>query len=250
MPDDLAYLSVDTPLGVFLVAERDGALKGGWFEGQKYFPAISPEAGWRKATTALLREAARQLDAYFGGELTQLDMPLAPEGTAFQQQVWRALCEVPSGETTTYAALARAIGRPEAFHPVGAAVGRNPISLFVPCHRALGSNGSLTGYENITRMAMLLGATRQEAEASVPGIEEFTELGQFLAMPVRTYSAGMMTRRGVKEGQPIGPLQPFIGRHEHEVGIERRDVERRYAGGLGGIDDEAGVLPFQGRCHG
>lgn len=129
MPDDLAYFPIDTPLGVFLVAERDGALKGGWFEGQKYFPAISPEAGWRKAATPLLHEAGRQLDAYFAGELTHLEMPLAPEGTAFQQQVWRALCAVPYGETTTYAALARAIGRPEAFHPVGAAVGRNPISF-------------------------------------------------------------------------------------------------------------------------
>jgi methylated-DNA-[protein]-cysteine S-methyltransferase len=146
MLDDIAYLPIDTPLGAFFVAERDGALKGGWFEGQKYFPKISAEAGWRKDETALLREAGWQLAAYFAGELTRLAIPLAPEGTAFQQQVWRALCDVPHGETTTYAALARTIGRPEAFHPVGAAVGRNPISLFVPCHRALGSNGSLTGY--------------------------------------------------------------------------------------------------------
>lgn len=145
MPCDLAYLPLDTPLGVFLVAERDGALKGGWFEGQKYFPRISPEAGWRRTGTALLHEAQRQLAAYFAGELTRMELPLAPEGTVFQQQVWRALCDVPYGETT-YAALARAIGRPGAFHPVGAAVGRNPMSLFVPCHRALGSNGSLTGY--------------------------------------------------------------------------------------------------------
>jgi len=146
MLDDIAYLPIDTPLGAFLVAERDGALKGGWFEGQKYFPKISAEAGWRKDETALLCEAGRQLAAYFAGELTRLTIPLAPEGTAFQQQVWRALCDVPHGETTTYAALARTIGRHGAFHPVGAAVGRNPISLFVPCHRALGSNGSLTGY--------------------------------------------------------------------------------------------------------
>ena len=146
MPDDLACLPVATPLGVFLVAERDGALKGGWFEGQKYFPRISPEADWRKADTALLREAGRQLAAYFAGELTRMALPLAPEGTAFQRQVWRALCDVRYGQTTTYAALARAIGRPGAFHPVGAAVGRNPMSLFVPCHRALGSDGSLTGY--------------------------------------------------------------------------------------------------------
>lgn len=178
MPDDLAYLSVDTPLGVFLVAERDGALKGGWFEGQKYFPAISPEAGWRKAATPLLHEAGRQLDAYFAGELTHLEMPLAPEGTAFQQQVWRALCAVPHGETTTYAALARAIGRPEAFHPVGAAVGRNPISLFVPCHRALGSNGSLTGYAGgLARKRWLLITKDASAACSIePGMTAPTRM--------------------------------------------------------------------------
>jgi methylated-DNA-[protein]-cysteine S-methyltransferase len=137
---------VKTPLGVFVVAARDGALKGGWFEGQKYFPEIDPDSGWREDETAVLHAARQQLDAYFAGALTRFEVPLAPEGTPFQQQVWNALCAVPCGETTTYAALARALGRPAAFHPVGAAVGRNPISLFVPCHRALGSDGSLTGY--------------------------------------------------------------------------------------------------------
>jgi methylated-DNA-[protein]-cysteine S-methyltransferase len=144
--NNVVYVRVPTPLGVFVVAARDGALKGGWFEGQKYFPAIDAAAGWREEETAVLRAARQQLDAYFAGELTRFEVPLAPEGTSFQQQVWNALCAVPCGETTTYAALARSLGRPDAFHPVGAAVGRNPISLFVPCHRALGSDGSLTGY--------------------------------------------------------------------------------------------------------
>lgn len=146
MPNELAYLPVDTPLGVFVIAARDGALVGGWFEGQKYFPRIVDGEGWRCGETPLLREARAQLQAYFAGTRQRFDVPLAPEGTAFQQQVWQALCAVPFGATTTYAQLARQLGRPAAFHPVGAAVGRNPISLLVPCHRALGSDGSLTGY--------------------------------------------------------------------------------------------------------
>jgi methylated-DNA-[protein]-cysteine S-methyltransferase len=143
---NVAYVRVATPLGMFVVAARDAALKGGWFEGQKYFPEIRADTGWREQETAVLRTARQQLGAYFAGTATRFTVPLAPEGTAFQQQVWLALCAVPWGETTTYAALARALGRPGAFHPVGAAVGRNPMSLFVPCHRALGSDGSLTGY--------------------------------------------------------------------------------------------------------
>lgn len=143
---DVDYARVPTPIGVFVVAARDGAVKGGWFEGQKYFPAISADAGWREVETPVLAQARRELDAYFAGSATTFSVPLAPEGTEFQRAVWQALCAVPFGETTTYAALARALGRPAAFHPVGAAVGRNPMSLFVPCHRALGSNGSLTGY--------------------------------------------------------------------------------------------------------
>jgi len=146
MSADLAWFPVSTPLGAFIVAERDGVLKGGWFEGQKYFPEISVEAGWRREETPLLRAAARELEAYFAGTLDEFSVPVDPDGTPFQRSVWRALRAVPNGETTTYAALARAIDRPGAFHPVGAAVGRNPVSLFVPCHRALGSNGSLTGY--------------------------------------------------------------------------------------------------------
>ena len=129
---ELAYLPVDTPLGVFVVAARDGALKGGWFEGQKYFPQIVDGAGWQRGETSVLRLAREQLQAYFAGARQRFDVPLAPEGTMFQQQVWQALCDVPFGATTTYAALARQLGRPAAFHPVGAAVGRNPISLFVP----------------------------------------------------------------------------------------------------------------------
>lgn len=130
---DVAYVRVQTPLGMFVVAARDAALKGGWFAGQKYFPEISADTGWREDETPVLHAARQQLDAYFSGKSTDFQVALAPEGTAFQQQVWGALRAVPWGETTTYSALARTLGRSSAFHPVGAAVGRNPISLFIPC---------------------------------------------------------------------------------------------------------------------
>ncbi|MGH8278618.1 MAG: methylated-DNA--[protein]-cysteine S-methyltransferase [Gammaproteobacteria bacterium] len=160
---DVDYLGVETPLGAFVVAARNGALKGGWFEGQKYFPEISAQHGWRAARTPLLRDAEQQLQDYFRGALTVFDLPLAPEGTAFQQQVWTALRAVPCGETTTYAELAHALGKPGAFHPVGAAVARNPISVIIPCHRALGSDGSLTGYAGgLARKQWLLGHERGE----------------------------------------------------------------------------------------
>src|SRR6185312_17429443 len=101
--EDVAYVQVATPLGTFVVAVRDHALKGGWFEGQKYFPVISADEGWREEETAVLHAARQQLEAYFSGASTRFELPLAPEGTAFQQQVWNALRAVPWGETTTYA---------------------------------------------------------------------------------------------------------------------------------------------------
>lgn len=160
---DVDYLRVETPIGVFVLAGRDGALTGGWFEGQKYFPVISAERGWREVTTPLLNNAECQLQDYFRGERTVFELPLAPEGTEFQRRVWAALGSVPCGETTTYAALARALGQPGAFHAVGAAVGRNPISIIIPCHRALGSDGSLTGYAGgLARKRWLLDHERHE----------------------------------------------------------------------------------------
>lgn len=160
---DVDYLRVETPLGLFVLAGRGGSLVGGWFEGQKYFPIISAEHGWRAATTPLLTEAERQIEDYFRGERTRFELPLAPGGTIFQRRVWAALGSVACGETTTYAALARALGQPGAFHAVGAAVGRNPISIIIPCHRALGSDGSLTGYAGgLARKRWLLDHERHE----------------------------------------------------------------------------------------
>jgi methylated-DNA-[protein]-cysteine S-methyltransferase len=92
------------------------------------------------------REVARQLNAYFSGELKSFDLKLAPEGTDFQKVVWKALCEIPFRETRTYKDIAVSIGKPKAYRAVGLANNRNPISIIVPCHRVIGADGKLTGY--------------------------------------------------------------------------------------------------------
>lgn len=92
------------------------------------------------------REAREQLRAYFAGERFEFDLPLAARGTAFQQEVWRALREIPCGETATYGEIARRLGRPGASRAVGITNSRNPLAIVVPCHRVIGSSGALTGY--------------------------------------------------------------------------------------------------------
>lgn len=109
------------------------------------------------APNAITRQACEQLEAYFAGTLQDFSVPLAATGTAFQQQVWHALQEVGYGTTTSYGAIAHAIGRPKAMRAVGLANGRNPIAIIVPCHRIIGANGKLTGYAGgLTRKAGLL----------------------------------------------------------------------------------------------
>lgn len=93
-----------------------------------------------------LSEIIRQLNAYFAGKLESFDLPLAPEGTPFQQKVWKELCQIPYGETISYGELARRIGNASASRAVGLANGSNPIPIVIPCHRVIGSNGKLTGY--------------------------------------------------------------------------------------------------------
>ncbi|MGE5181579.1 MAG: methylated-DNA--[protein]-cysteine S-methyltransferase [Acidobacteriota bacterium] len=105
-----------------------------------------PAPGAPSGGSAVLARTARQLDEYFAGKRRDFDLPLAPEGTAFQQRVWRELVKIPYGETWSYGELARAIGRPAAARAVGAANGKNPIAIIVPCHRVIGANGTLVGY--------------------------------------------------------------------------------------------------------
>jgi methylated-DNA-[protein]-cysteine S-methyltransferase len=135
----------ESPLGTMLVAASDAGLAGIWFEGQRHGPDSS---GWREDPQhPVLREAVAQLCAYFAGERDRFDLPLDLEaGTPFQRSVWGALLAIPRGATTSYGQLARQLGRPQAARAIGAAVGRNPVSIVVPCHRVVGTGGSLTGY--------------------------------------------------------------------------------------------------------
>jgi methylated-DNA-[protein]-cysteine S-methyltransferase len=136
-----------SPLGeILLVANGEGrALQGLYLERQKYFPKQVAE--WRAAPRLpLFRTAVLQLREYFAGLRKAFDLPLAPEGTAFQRGVWSAIGNVPFGETISYAELALRCGRPLAVRAAGAATGRNPLTVVVPCHRIMGSGGALTGY--------------------------------------------------------------------------------------------------------
>ena len=117
--------------------------------------------------TALFADALAQLDGYFAGRRERFDLELELAGTPFQREVWDALRRIPSGSTTTYAALAASLGRPAAVRAVGAAVGRTPVPIVVPCHRVLGSDGSLTGYRGgIERKRALLDLERRAMSAA------------------------------------------------------------------------------------
>lgn len=137
---------IETPLGTVRLAADHGALLGLWFRGQQHEPALPGDSLVDDVDAdPALRLAADWLIEHLRGGAAAMPR-LAPQGTPFQQQVWKALLEIPSGQTITYGALAESIGKPNATRAVAAAVGRNPISVLVPCHRVIGSNGSLTGY--------------------------------------------------------------------------------------------------------
>lgn len=129
---------IESPLGDLLMRGDEQAITALLYG--PHPPASS------NAIPAELRAAKEQLTAYFAGELIVFDLPLAPVGTAFQRAVWAALDEIPYGQTVGYGEIARRIGRPSAARAVGAACGRNPISVITPCHRVVGSSGALTGY--------------------------------------------------------------------------------------------------------
>ena len=134
-----------SPRGRMLLVADDTAITGVYFTGQKYQPRI--ERDWMRHTRhPLLRQAKRELAEYFGGTRMHFTVKLAPQGTAFQRAVWKAIAGVSCSQTVAYGELARRVGRPGSARAVGSATGRNPISIFVPCHRIVGSNGALTGY--------------------------------------------------------------------------------------------------------
>jgi len=141
----LAAAVTDSPLGPLALVASGGALAGLYMNGRA--PASADTAGVAEGTdAAVLDEAARQLSEYFCGQRQSFDLPLTLEGTAFQRRVWQALLGIGYGQTVSYGQLAGQIGRPTAARAVGLANGRNPVSIIVPCHRVVGSDGSLTGY--------------------------------------------------------------------------------------------------------
>ncbi|NEX63818.1 methylated-DNA--[protein]-cysteine S-methyltransferase [Noviherbaspirillum galbum] len=139
-----SYVEHDSPLGTLVLAASDKGLRGVYFEQHRYF---SGTQGWRcDPGHARLDAARRQLDDYFAGRRKRFDLALDLAGTPFQQAVWQALLGLDFGEQSTYARIAAQIGRPSAVRAAGTAIGRNPVSIIVPCHRVLGSTGGLSGY--------------------------------------------------------------------------------------------------------
>jgi methylated-DNA-[protein]-cysteine S-methyltransferase len=137
------FTQIESPLGPLLLVSDLTGLRQILFVNGRH-PA-QPESSWKEDRVPLT-ETIRQLQAYFAGELENFNLPLAPEGTPFQLEVWRRLCDIPYGETISYGELAGRIGNPKASRAVGLANGSNPIPIVIPCHRVIGSNGKLTGY--------------------------------------------------------------------------------------------------------
>jgi len=141
----ITWRAIETSLGRMILAARGEALVGAWFEGQEHF--AGPGSDWREVESwPVLDETARELDEYLAGRRREFAVALAPEGTAFQRTVWDGILKVPYGRTAEYGVLAAELGKPAASRAVGAATGRNPISILVPCHRMVGRGGALTGY--------------------------------------------------------------------------------------------------------
>lgn len=140
----------DAPYGRYVMAAEDGALTGVWLEGQKYFPSGLPEPS--DGESEIFAHTRRWLDAYFAGRQPDVSaLPMAPKGSAFARRVWQLLLEIPYGQTATYGGLAKRLAEQRGLaymsaQAVGGAVGHNPISVIIPCHRVLGAKNQLTGY--------------------------------------------------------------------------------------------------------
>lgn len=145
------YYYYSSSIGEYCLVEREGALVRLWL-GDRIGLAADDEV----KETPLMREVHRQLEAYFGGKLRHFDLPLAPRGTAFQMKVWELLKTIPFGETVTYGEVARRLGDGKACRAVGMANSRNPLPIFIPCHRVIGADGQLTGYSGGLELKMKL----------------------------------------------------------------------------------------------
>lgn len=143
MASATCYTRYSSPIGSWLLMSDGLTLTGVFPESHRAVPMLT--AGWRR-NDAFFGGIRDQLDEYFAGRLTDFTVRLGAKGTSFQQRVWTALRDIPAGTTTTYAALGSHLGHPAAARAIGAAIGRNPIALIVPCHRVVGADGTLTGY--------------------------------------------------------------------------------------------------------
>lgn len=138
------YCELSSPLGRLLLVASDRGLRGIYFEEHKHFKG---KGDWRRdPTQPILQQAMQQLQEFFAGTRTAFDVPLDLQGTPFQQEVWQQLLAIPYGATISYGQHAQRLGRPKAARAVGAAIGRNPVSIMVPCHRVIAGNGAHTGY--------------------------------------------------------------------------------------------------------
>ena len=159
----LQFRTMDSPVGLLTLAGKDGRLRHLRMVDQTYEPSRD---GWETDRTAFA-DAVEQLADYFAGQRTDFDLRLDLVGTEFQRRVWAALLTIPYGQTRSYGEIARQIGSPGAFRAVGLANGHNPIGIIVPCHRVIGSNGSLTGYGGgLARKRALLDMERSRNDAS------------------------------------------------------------------------------------
>jgi methylated-DNA-[protein]-cysteine S-methyltransferase len=169
----VAQARIPTPLGPLTAVATARGLAGLWFDGQRHHPgAIDAPVDEHHPHIARVR---RELERYFRGGAQGFEVALDPQGTDFQQRVWQALLAIGSGQVGSYGAIARQLGRPQAARAVGAAVGRNPLSIVIPCHRVLGRDGALTGYagglERKRALLRLEGALAAADDAPAPALE-------------------------------------------------------------------------------
>jgi len=136
------YAYLDTPIGPLMIAGDEHAVRRIDFPNKE----AKPETGWVESAKGPVGQAVKQLREYFAGKRAEFDLPLAPQGTPFQLTVWKVLSDIPYGETISYGELAKRVGNPNASRAVGAANGKNPLPIVVPCHRVIGANGKLTGF--------------------------------------------------------------------------------------------------------
>jgi methylated-DNA-[protein]-cysteine S-methyltransferase len=188
------YRHLETPLGKVLLTGRDGTLTGLHFTGLNATPAIDP--AWVLDDSGF-GHICSQLDEYFAGSRQSFDLPLQMDGSPFQKEVWSALLDIQYGETASYGEIARRIGRRGAARAVGAANGRNPIAIIVPCHRVIGADDTLTGYGGgLDRKAWLLDLER--------GFRYQPEIGQERAA-VHTFSATRARHAGMRARAVLRP---------------------------------------------